>query len=207
LPEPVFWSVPMVRLYREDVAALIEIFQRADGEVIVQVGPYALDEPGELPSIPLETTSTLKIERFAPHVSLELRPSGGRLYAKASDGPIARGLADEARQLLVSKRDRGRKALTVIGNVTPALTLVSALLAAGAFWSGESVTGAALTAVAVLLAGFSWWAFREALNRHGRIVLKSQAEAPGFFRRNGDNIILAVASMILGGVFAKVFGL
>ncbi len=47
------------------------------------------------------------------------------------------------------------------------------------------------------------WGYREEMRRHARIYLKSQAELPGFWRRNRDQIMVAIGSLILGALLAK----
>lgn len=208
VPEPVFWNVPKLRLYREDVAELLAIFERTAEHVEVEVGGYRLSGAEELIEVPLEETSTLSIEARNPYVSLTLAPSSGRLYANASDGSVARGLADEVRVSLMRRRDRSGTAGVRLGYVGPGIA-TSALMVAGAAYvrgrSSATVAGLFLLVLASVI--YTVWAYRARFRHHARIVLKSRAETPGFFRRNGDSIILVIFSVLLGGILTKLFGL
>lgn len=207
VPESVSWSVPKLRLYREDVAELLAIFARTAEQVEVEVGGYRLSEAEELTEVPIEETSALSIKATGPYVSLTLTHVNGWLYASGSAGAGARGLADEVRAFLIRRRDRIGTVGVRLGYVSPGLA-TSALLAAAALYAtgASSATVAGLLLLAVAWVIYTWWASREALRHHARIVLKPRAEAPGFFRRNGDKIILMLLGLVLGALLTKVLG-
>lgn len=207
VPEAVSWEVPKLRLYREDISELIAIFERTATSVEVEIGGYRLESAEELPSVPLETASTLSITSRDPYVTLDFHGHGGRLYGAAADGARARGVADEVRALLKNKRDHARGAGVVLGYLTPAFALVAVLASVQRFASGHPAVGGACLVVAGALLVFTRWSYTESMKRHTRIVLRTRAEAPGFLRRNADQIILTAGALVLGGLLTKVFGL
>jgi len=206
VPEAFSWSTPKLVLYRDDVAALIAIFTKHTKSVEIIIGGYQLDDAAELPSLPMEEVYKLSINARSPYVSLDIAPSGGRLYASASDGPVARGVADEVKEFLNLRRDKWRIVGETAASAAPALCLAAVLGAVVAFASNVPKAGLAGLVALLPLVVFSRWGWREGVERHTHVVLKTRAEAPGFLRRNGDKIALAVISALVGAAIIKLFG-
>ena len=106
VPKSISWAVPKVLLHQEDLADLIDIFQRYGKGCDFEIGGYRLTDASELPAVPLETTSELSFTSKDPYVSVTLTRTHGRVYASASSGVLGRGMADELRERLLRSQDR-----------------------------------------------------------------------------------------------------
>ena len=66
-----------------------------------------------------------------------------------------------------------------------------------------TIVAAILTAASI---SYIVWGYREDVQRHARVVLTKRSDAPGFFERNRDQMILSLVMMIVGGLLTKLLG-
>jgi hypothetical protein len=208
LPESFYWSVPKITLYREELHELMRIFETHGTGVSITVSGYKLASSDELDAVPGEAATGFSVRSRDPDVSVNLSESGGSVQAAGSAGPAGRGIADEARALIAGHRDIWRDVAANLGLAAPALCMVALASFVIGLLAGGAATVAALLAIATIVFGLaSVWSWRELNDRRVRLILKSRADAPSFLKRNGDQIVLMVASLVVGGVLTKLLGL
>ena len=143
-----------------------------------------------------------------PHISLALTPAHIFLYI-GKDDPVSRGIFEKIKNVLVQRK-------------RPPAWLLNSFLISGLVTGFSPIllfVGFSKSNLLLIVLGFltllvgalwSWYGFQNQFKRYSIIIPKYRIDSPSFLKRNGDRIVLATISAIIGGVitllFAKGFG-
>lgn len=197
-----------VKLYLDDIEKIIETLSQVSSKVSISTEDYALDDAQQLASLKQEQITYLHISLHEPYISLELKPSNIWLFA-AEDEPISRGLFEKIKQILLK---RERKFARIVHNGSLMGLLIGASLVL-LVW-GIAVSNILIIFVSIawliLSVAFTWYGYQDQFKKYSIIIPKYEINAPSFWKRNSDKILLMILSAIFGGlvslVLLKVFG-
>ncbi|EKF9989477.1 hypothetical protein [Vibrio cholerae] len=198
-----------VCLYKDDIAEIVEIFNRGCEKVEIEAAGYQLDCVSELENLGKETISELYIKGRNPCVYLHFRPNEIFLYID-EDTHHQMGLFEDIKTYVHSKR---RKLSWLIQ--TP---IAPSILGGSAFRfipleKGEVTTHAVVLVISMLsLAIFwGWWSFHSSFKKYSIIYTKRSRKDGGFIKRKKDDLLLIFISALVSAVITlaitKVFSL
>lgn len=178
------------KLYLDDLEQLFEVFSSTGSSVRILTPEFEMTTLQELASLPDRVIKELKMQCSDPYVSLDLEASSAWLY-RAGDDNASRGAVDRIRTIMARRRRRlawfaGPIASGLLGGLALSLVLVGVILAIDRdLWS---------IAAFLVAAGIAWPSIRFFVGHppaHTVIVLARRSEAPGFWTRNRDTLIVA----------------
>lgn len=186
-------------LYIDDLEQIVEVLQELVTDIEISTDEYTLTDIGELSKSNKEYFTFLKLATRDPYISTDLKPDGIWLYI-AKDDTVSRGAFEKIKQILV-KRKRPF-AWLLHNSVIPGLFIGLALgwgLVQGSFVGR-------LLAISALILGVSWFWYghRDRFEKYSLIIRKHRIEAPNFFKRKADEIVLAIIAAIIGSLLTLV---
>lgn len=187
---------PMLRLFKQDIEQLLKVFQENCKKVEICAEGYKLDDICEMDKIKKEGIVNFSISGMDPHLSLDLSEHSARLYLSDEDDITLRGLESKI-DLILSPRKR--RVLSFFGSFWMILLLPAMLgLAIASFPFREyKVQGATLIIFIILLYVLS---FKMPFKKYSLIYWADTSLAHGFFRKNKENILIAIISAFFGAV-------
>jgi hypothetical protein len=201
VPESHGEHLPSAKLYLDDVRRVVEILRQASEEVSLLAEGFALDNWEELPALKKECIRKLSISSHSPYVSLDLGPSQIFLYIKENT-PLSRGLFEQIKTV-VRARSRPFKWLTSFTALTLAAFVAGSCLGSlavlgASIYTKNVLAFATLLFVVLIFGSWSGYGYYVQLSHYSTVIPKYRIESPGFFKRNGDNIFLALISAVIG---------
>lgn len=186
------------KLYLDDLEEMFEVFSSTGRDAKILTAGFEMDSIAELASLSDRTLHTLEMQCFGPYVSMDFRPTTTWLW-RGDDDNASRGAVDRIRTIVARRRRRfswltGPEISGVLGGLGLFLLVVGAFLLITLHPAGI----AAVAAGAVLVVPSR----RIYLGRnfHTTIVLARRAEAPGFWARNKDRLIVAGITIVLTAI-------
>ena len=186
------------KLYLDDLEEMFEVFSSTGQNAKILAAGFEMESIDELASLPDRTLHELEMRCFDPYVSMDFRPTTTWLW-RGDDSNTSRGAVERIRTIIARRR---RRFSWIEG---PAFSGVSGglavtLLGEGAFLliTLHPAGIAAVVAGAVLV--MPSIRFFRGRNSHTTIVLSRRVEAPGFWARNNDRLIVAGITIVLTAV-------
>jgi hypothetical protein len=193
-------TIAPVKLYIDDVEALVEaLVEAGEAEVEITTEDHVLRTVHELERYGGGgSISGVEIKRHRPLISVDLRPGGARIYA-SDDDAAATGVYEKARKIVRARRrwfwwlvaERWWVWISIITLGTVGSSLLGL--------AGRTPSFLPLGLVC-LIAAAAWFglSFYFSLYRGAVLVPLRRQDAPGFFRRNADTLVVAAFSAVLG---------
>lgn len=195
-------NLPPLRLYLDELREVYEeLSKHCEEPVTIQTCGYRLDNLDELGKLPAEQTNELFIHCLNPYLQIRLAPTHGEIYI-GDDDIKSEGLASRIEKILLKGK--------VLYPALPKSNWISFLfvtpLAFGIFLGNKILIffGVSILLVVIL---WGWLNFEFVTKRYNTIVFKSRKEAPNFWKRNKDEIIMLVVGTLFGVIITKVIDL
>lgn len=195
-----FHELPPTILFSNDVVRLCDLLKDGGHSSIrLRSADFELESPSEFEELAKTVdkgyVSHLHITARDPHVSIEFEPYSARVYI-SEDTNALRGLLVKITELVEKRK---RRVWRFTQNFLPSLPIGASVYA--------FLEKRLEIALPLLLLGTVWhfWTFRQSTQRYSTIWLKPKEQAPGFFERNKDKLVLAVLSGILGALAKALF--
>ncbi len=196
-------QLKQVLLYREDIEQIVELLREVSPNVELSTDEHKFSDVKEWADMKRDYFTNMQVATRDPYVSLDLSKSSVWLYI-AEDTPQSRGAFEKIKRFLMDRKPPGQWLLNFW---MPSLVLnVSILLFNLALWGKIPLwgkNGIFLTVTGLFMLGCVWWwwlAFRAQTRKYSIVVPKYRLDAPDFWKRNADKIVIAVISAIVGGL-------
>jgi len=189
-----------VLLYRDDIEQIVELLREVSSDVELSTDEHKFNDVKEWAELKRDYFTNMHLKTRNPYVSLDLSKQSVHLYI-AEDTPQSRGAFEKIKRFLMDRKPPGQKLLNLW---MPPLVLNLPLYAflflpgplRGRDWTTISVTG-------ILMLGCVWWywlGFQSRFRKYSIIVPKYRIDAPNFWKRNSDKIVLAVICTVFGSL-------
>jgi len=194
--------LPPVRLYLDDLLELDELLRKASDKVtwivMYEAKRYELDGVAELSQLKRYTLDGVEVSIRNPYVSVKVDPTSVFVHVWGDDALCA-GLHAQLIRFCRSRRTLPfcfvdwQMAMGLTSLIVSAMFAIVLLLRF--YLHLRPTTGQTLyyAATPILVLVFFWLLPRPF---RSRIVLKHRVDAPGFFARNYDRIVLAIIGAI-----------
>jgi hypothetical protein len=196
----IYYAIAPVRLYLDDVETLFGIASQAGGAVTVETEEHEADGPAEL----AEAAAGAKVKELSvlsrrPSIHLHVKGGTVTIYSDTGD-PLCRGVADELREYLRSRR---RWFASLVPPWYGALALVVGM--GFAIYFSNQIPGQprwtwaklSLLVLAVLLALAGTAALLDL--RRSVVILSRRGDAKSWWARNRDPMLQTTVGAVIGG--------
>lgn len=197
IPQRLSYALGPVRLYLDDVDDIAAQLRSGAGSVEMQACEFEIESTDKLSDLKMEVIHDLTIESQNPHIAVRLWPRNAEIIAYRDD-PASRGLFEVIKDNLHRHQRSfgGFHRYPMIGGV------IIGLAPWAFFFVPMNLWARVLLSVAVLLVGLALslpilQIFR---GSYSTIVLSSRATRTTFWRRKGDEILIALISAIVGSL-------
>lgn len=191
-----------VRLYIDDLEQIVEVLQEVATDVEISTDEYTLTDIGQLPELKREFFTFLELATREPYISVNLKPNGIWLYI-AKDDMVSRGAFEKIKRILV-KRKRPFAWLLHNSVMSGLFTGLALNLLGWGFIQGSSV-GRVLGIFALILGvWWSWYGHKDHFTKYSLIIPKHRIDEPNFFKRNADDVVLAIIAALVGSLLTLV---
>ncbi len=187
-----------VTLYLEDLEHIVDVLSEVSDKVSISTGDYALEDLKQLTELKRESINELSLSIKEPYVSLDLMPNSIWLYISKDDA-VSRGAFEKIKQVLLQSR-RPFTGLLHESSFTGLLSAVGFYPLIYGIVRGNWLfitVGIALIAMGII---WFWYGFQDKFKRFSVIIPRYKSQAPSFFKRNSDAILLSIISAIAGGL-------
>jgi hypothetical protein len=191
-----------VKLYLDDTEQIIEIFRQDSLEVSISTKDYVLNDFKELSDLKKDFITDVFIRVKEPYISLSLEHHQIWLYAE-KDNAISRGLFEKVKQLL-SKRKRPLAQFLQSSLLTGLFAGTSIPLLTMGLAKTNSMLIFVSAIIFILALASGWYSYHDHFERYSIIIPKYKIEAPSFWKRNSDALVLAIFSAIAGGIITLI---
>ena len=203
LPKPrTECDLPPLTLYLDDVYEISSILLQLSNQVTMRTDEFALDDIKELENIGGDQIHELLIVSRTPDFSIRLMPRDATI-STSDDSISGVGAYEKIRRILQSRKRKYALANSTLTGITwGALiglllsALLMSLLLGWATW--ESVALAAMASSVII------WLWKSLWGSYCTIVLSLRNRHASFWKRNQDNLKLALISAIAGGLVTVV---
>jgi hypothetical protein len=200
--------LPPVKLYLDDIAKIYDALHEAGERITIETPEYECTEPAELATLGVQQLRGLKIQCADPYLTVDITSREVWLYAAADDN-VSRGLFEKIKELL-RRRHRwiARRFSGTFGAVPILVALGIGFFAVPDHWTSrprDSVPFlAGLGSISLLLVVIALFAWYQVRGTNWVLLTNRNQAAPGFWRRNGDKLIvggiLAIVSAAIGAL-------
>ena len=189
-----------VVLYIDDLEQIVSYFDESSIDVDISTDEYVLDNIQELENISTEILTSMTIKSSSPYISLKLYDNSLQVYI-SNDDAISRGILEKIKQLLISRRRRTFFIYkTWFHSIYGAFGTLSWLII---------ITGLAKDNIPAILFGIIFaviiylmlkWSKKISFKKYCTIYLKKRIDTPSFWKRNRDQITIAIIAALTGGL-------
>ena len=188
-----------VILYRDDIEAILAILHEVSETVEMSSDEHIFNTDEEWLDVKTDYFTHLEIASSHPYIKVELETWKTDLYS-SDDSPATRGAYEKIKDILLARKRRIRSRPDSWIWVFPVfLCSFSIGVIFKPFWN-YTILGIFI----VLYSALQVWALRIEMRKHSIIIPKYRSEAPGFWQRNSDSIIIAIAAAIIGAVIGSI---
>ncbi|MDD5038394.1 MAG: hypothetical protein PHN78_03660 [Dehalococcoidales bacterium] len=201
LKKPISKELPPVKLYLDDLKAICDtLAQKAktiDISVDTGIEEYKVEDIEQLKKLETKKIHELSIKCSDPYITIEFKPGWVKIYF-GEDSTYNRGILSEIEDILQRRKVFGGRFLTSFW----ASFLVGGLI--GGSFIGMLVTSKtyvwlflALELISILLMTFLW---KFTFSGYSTIVLSESKEEISFWKRNRDQILVALIAATVGSL-------
>lgn len=194
---------PPVKLYLEDIINLIDIFDINFDNVNVELGDYELSNKEDLLKVNKDTQyKNLRISgrKTGCYVYLELNEVNAEV-STSSDDVFAMGIFSKLNKYIEDNNKRFNvvsfnEKLVNILNILTVIAFMALLLKTNDI--ALSISIGVLLMILVNL--FTWNIHSYAIKNYSLLSLYNRVEDIGFFKRNKDQLIIAIFASLIGAI-------
>lgn len=179
-----------VKVYLDDLEKIVAILNETNQRVEIIIGNYMLDNVEELKQIKEEVLYNMTIRVCNPYISVNLRPNNARIYI-SEDTTISRGILGKIKDVLI--RRKRHIAYVNLFYITSGISFITGIFLSYSYNSKYFfiwLIGLALTLFLILLNCII-------CGKYSIIIPKYKIDAPSFFKRNSDKIIIGIITAII----------
>lgn len=190
-------NLPPLKLYLEDIEFLVKRLESISGTITIKTQTHEFENITEFSEITKDPLRTLEVRSRNPFLSVVLGKSSAYLYL-SEDLPEARGVLEQIDSYLRKRRKTFTSVLVspVGWLVWIALVVITPVLIAGLCPPRFQVLGLlGWISLASLFYLFGFFLYRQ---RYTIVIPKRRSEAPSFWERNWEKIIIAILVGLLG---------
>lgn len=188
-----------VELYLDDIKELVEIFYEISSEVRIEANSYEFEGVQELKKLNKETIDNLTISIHDPYVHLGIDNSSQVWLYIDKDVPMQRGIFEKLKKKLQEKtRKKNRYILSPFLPMTIAYASFFYLIT----YIKKPIDYLFIITVLALISS-SYWTY-SSINKLSHtmsiIHLENKIDSPNFWKRNKDQIVVAIVSSTIGAI-------
>jgi len=192
-----------VLLYRDDIEHIIELLREVSPNVELSTDEHKFSDVKEWAEVKRDYFTNLQIATRNPYVSLDLSERSVWLYI-AEDTPQSRGVFEKIKRFLMNRKHPRQWLLNFwMPNLVLYIWIFLFNLALWGripFWGSKSTVWT-VSGICFLGYAYWWWlTFRAQTRRYSIIVPKYRVDAPRFWKRNADKIVVAIIAAIFGSL-------
>jgi hypothetical protein len=187
-----------VLLYRDDIERIIELLSEISPRIELSNHDHKFNDVKEWAEVKKAYHTDIQMGARGPYISLDMNERSVFLYI-AEDTAQSRGVFEKIKRLLADRKPPGHR---LLNPWMPAIAF-SVCLWALLFLASSITRWAILGAISTLLVGaIGWWvlAWRFRFKKYSVIIPKYRIEAPNFWNRNSDKIVVAIIAAVLGSL-------
>jgi hypothetical protein len=186
-----------VLLYRDDIEQIVEVMQELSPNVELSTDHYKFNDLKEWAELKRDYFTNMQVLTRTPFVSLELKESEIWLYI-AEDTAQSRGAFEKIKRILA---DHTRPSVKVMNTWMP--PMAGAICLQPITFLTLHRSWASLTIAAIIVLGCAWWfwwAVHTRFHKYSIVIPKYRTDAPSFWKRNSDKIVLGIITAALGSL-------
>jgi hypothetical protein len=193
-----FIDLPLVKLYLDDVYAIIDIFKENNcKDIYLQTNEYNVSNFEDLRKVLTMSKHYLKIGCKDPYIYLELDRYDARLYAY-EDSAINRGILAKIEDII----RRNKRILDNIFNNSWftgfSCSLIAALMILLVSFSHGLITWIGIALLIFIFIFTLYYNNRVSTKKYSIIIPIEKLVNKSFFVRNRDKLLVAIVSLIIG---------
>lgn len=201
---PAYFILPPVKLYFEDVEALVEILRRCFSRLSLETEDHEFDDPAAMGALGVERLTQLTIKGWSPGaisgVRIAIRKENVVVDAVGAD-PASRGIANESREYLLLRQRRLRRMMPPRYAFVPLILTVFLLdFLTTQVPSSMPWRWLRLALLLVALAFSAWIALSAFGLRRSAVLIARREDRKSRWTRNRDSLVVATFSVVAGGI-------
>ena len=181
-----------VRLYRDDLDAIFNIFKHETKSFKILIGDYELDDYNDIEDLKDKYLTNLDIRSTEPNISLSFTDRTISIHLDNND-VLSLGCCHKIEEILSQNSIFYLKHYLLI-----TLVLYFTLYALCFIIFKNPLSIYTSSAVALTFMGFIFIDIKFRLIKHSKIYLNYKKDTPGFITRNFDKIVLSIFATIFG---------
>jgi hypothetical protein len=204
IKKPLRMNYPIVRLYKSDLDKIFNLFKDNYPKIEIVADGFKLDDISELSKIKKQEIVDFEISAYNPRLSVDFSGNSASIYLSDEDDIKLRGLAAQIGDIL-SKRKSPLRFLASFWLEIP-IGMIALLIYFNALSliKDTKFQVMALLGFVLFMILFGILGHRIEEKKHCLIYLYDRSSAPGFFKRNKDNILIIVISALIGSFLTLV---
>jgi hypothetical protein len=199
--KPIRKELPPVKLYLDDLESICAILKQKAKSIDITTEDYEVKDIKQLKNLETKKLHYLSIECSDPYITIEFDEMWARIYF-AEDSTYNRGLLSQIEDVLNKRKVFLGRFLA--GSWAPALC---GMLTSGSFFATIIMFARQLMsyawlclALTLLFTLFTIFVFRLGLKSYSTIILLERKEKVSFWKRNSDQILVAIIAAIIGSL-------
>lgn len=193
------------KLYLDDIEKIVETMLQISDKVEISNEEYSFESLDELKELKQEALRNLEITASHPsRISIHFKKDSIYLHA-SDDAPASRGILEKIKEIVAQ---RSRRLVWLLNSNFLSGGFFALSMIVFIFYGVIDGNGYCFLAgiIGVIIGWFwSWRSIRSQHFNYSVIILKHRIDAPSFFKRNRDKIIIAIIASVIGGIVVVVF--
>jgi len=201
IQKPLSKELPPVKIYLDDLKQIYEILKEKVKSIEITTEDYEVDDINQLKNLDSKKLNYLSMECSDPHITIEFDSSSASIYF-AEDSTYNRGILSEIEEILTKRRVflgrflASNWAFGLNGMFVGFFFFAMVSIIRSNFMSAGWLFLALLLLFCILMV----LQFRFALRGYSTIVLSERRELVSFWKRNSDQILVAIIAAIIGSL-------
>jgi hypothetical protein len=196
--------LPPVTLFLDDLEKIVSIVQQVSDNIEIETDEYTLTGLQDLQKLKAEFINDLTFRCYAdkdpirklygPILAIRFKDDQAYLIL-AKETPAFRGILAEVRDFIMSRRRKwSRLTLTPTAPLIAGMLAPFVMLIGGMGKVGYVLALPVFGAIELICIIWGWWTLHQ---KYSVIFLKRHTEAPSFWVRNRDQILVAILASLL----------
>jgi hypothetical protein len=188
-------------LYRDDIEKIVEALREISPTIKLSSDEYHFADLKELCESKKDFFTHLEIESENPYISAGFHRNKIWLFIY-QDTPQSRGTFEKIKRIINHRARLPLWVISILGTLSAAISggicLFWFLLRVFQNkWTSPTIIYGVFLIVCIL---WTWWMLYTLFYRYSIIIPKYRIEAPGFWKRNSDKVILVIISAVIGSL-------
>lgn len=199
---PISKELQLVKLYLDDLQQIYEVLKEKGKNIKIIAEDYEIEDVNELSKLGIKKLHNLSIKCSDPYITIELDTMWARIYF-SEDTTYNRGILSEIEDVIRKRSNILSRSLASWWGYACTLVLFSCFSVSTIVNMKNDITmifGWISLALLLLSIIALITSFRYKLMRYSTIMLYAKKEESSFWRRNKDQILVAIIAAIAGSV-------